>query len=71
MYIDGIHHDYADVAAKDAATNRCLADAGYTVIRFQKEQAAWPEVVRSNSWLFGEIVLRGRCMATITFYGAE
>jgi hypothetical protein len=54
IYIDGKHHDYADIAARDQAINRCLNDAGYSVIRFPKERAAWPDVVRRNQWLFGE-----------------
>lgn len=54
IFIDGKHHDYADIAAKDAAINRCLEDAGVSVIRFPKEQAAWPDVLQQNAWLFGQ-----------------
>ena len=54
IFIDGTHHDYTDIAARDAVINRCLEDAGYSVIRFPKEQAAWPDVVRRNAWVFGE-----------------
>lgn len=55
IFIDGKHHTYADIAAKDAAINRCLEDAGYSVVRFPKEQAAWPEVARRYAWLLGEM----------------
>lgn len=53
IYIDGVHHDYASIAAKDQAINRCLGDAGYSVIRFPKERGGWPEVVQRHLWLFG------------------
>lgn len=54
IFIDGKHHDYADIAARDAAVTRCLEDAGYSVVRFPKEQAAWIDVVRQHAWLFGQ-----------------
>lgn len=53
IFIDGKHHDYADIAAKDAAINRCLEDAGYSVVRFPKEQAVWLTVAQQYGWLFG------------------
>ena len=55
IFIDGKHHDYADIATKDAAINHCLEDAGYSVVRFPKEQATWTDVVRRHAWLFREM----------------
>jgi hypothetical protein len=54
VYIDGKHHGYADITAKDAAITRCLEDAGYSVVRFPQEQAAWPTVAQQHGWLFGQ-----------------
>ncbi|MCB0159282.1 MAG: DUF1998 domain-containing protein, partial [Caldilineaceae bacterium] len=53
VYIDGKHHHYADIAAKDERITNCLMDAGYTVVRFA-DAAQWPDIVQQNSWLFGE-----------------
>ena len=55
IFIDGKHHDYADIVTKDAAINHCLEDAGYSVVRFPKEQATWTDVVRRHAWLFREM----------------
>jgi ATP-dependent helicase YprA (DUF1998 family)/very-short-patch-repair endonuclease len=54
IFIDGKHHDFADIAAKDATITRCLEDAGYSVVRFPKEQAAWLTVAQQYGWLFGQ-----------------
>ena len=54
VYIDGMHHQYADIMAKDRHITNCLEDAGYTVIRFG-EKSSWDEIVRRNGWLFGEL----------------
>jgi very-short-patch-repair endonuclease len=54
IYIDGIHHDYADITANDAVITRCLEDAGFSVVRFPKEPADWLTIVQQYGWLFGQ-----------------
>lgn len=52
VYIDGMHHRYEDIMAKDRQITTCLENAGYTVVRFG-ERVSWPEIVRKHAWLFG------------------
>jgi ATP-dependent helicase YprA (DUF1998 family) len=50
VYIDGIHHKYEDIIAKDRSITSALEDAGYTVIRFG-DRSSWPEIVRPRGAL--------------------
>ena len=54
IFIDGKHHDYADIAARDATITRCLEDAGYFVVRFPKERSGWEDLARGHTWIFGK-----------------
>ena len=53
IFIDGIHHTFADVMAHDRLVTQRLEDDGYTVIRFGIHDS-WPEIIRRYAWLFGE-----------------
>ncbi|MGT2506875.1 DUF559 domain-containing protein [Cupriavidus basilensis] len=53
VFIDGPHHDAEGQKRKDADINGKLDELGYLVVRFPKETAAWPDIFKSNTDLFG------------------
>lgn len=53
VFIDGPHHESDARRAQDAAIDRRLDDLGYLVIRFPKEQSAWPGIFAAHADLFG------------------
>ncbi len=53
IFVDGPHHDRATQRADDAAIDRRLDDLGYLVVRFPKEQSAWPAIFAAHADLFG------------------
>jgi Lhr-like helicase len=53
VFIDGPHHEAPTRAAQDAEINRRLDELGYLVVRFPKEQSAWPDIFKSHADLFG------------------
>lgn len=53
IFVDGPHHDRATQRADDAAIDRRLDDLGYLVVRFPKEQSAWPAIFTAHADLFG------------------
>ncbi|CAK0767951.1 DEAD/DEAH box helicase domain-containing protein [Gammaproteobacteria bacterium] len=54
IFIDGPHHDNDHQHQIDEAKNRALRDAGYEVIRFPKEQTAWPTIFAQYPDVFGK-----------------
>ncbi len=44
VYIDGPHHEFADIRQKDAEVTACLEDSGYIVIRFTQNSHDWQTV---------------------------
>jgi very-short-patch-repair endonuclease len=55
VYIDGPHHDYPDRVERDAVQAACMADLGYTVIRFS-HQDDWPALIRRYPSVFGRLM---------------
>ena len=55
VFVDGPVHDNPDVAARDEQAAERLEDAGWTVIRFPYDEAAWPGVVRQWPNVFGRL----------------
>ncbi len=53
IFVDGPHHDRATQRADDAAIDRRLDDLGFLVVRFPKEQSAWPAIFVAHADLFG------------------
>jgi very-short-patch-repair endonuclease len=53
VFIDGPHHETAHQQPIDAAKTARLHDAGFEVIRFAKEQDAWPGVFAQYPDVFG------------------
>ena len=53
IFVDGPHHDRATQRADDAAIDRRLDDLGYLVVRFPKEQSAWPAIFTAHADLLG------------------
>ena len=53
VYIDGRHHRREGQKSSDEATDRRLADAGYTVVRFPSDRSSWHGIVARFSWVFG------------------
>jgi hypothetical protein len=53
IFIDGPIHDHADVQARDRAAGERLADSGWLVIRFPKDQSSWNEIFTSYPHVFG------------------
>jgi very-short-patch-repair endonuclease len=53
IYIDGPHHETAFQRLLDKGISQRLEDAGYTVIRFPKEPARWPEIFAEYPYVFG------------------
>ena len=56
IYIDGPHHETQHRAASDAEINQRLEDAGFTVIRFPKDQVSWDRTIAEYAWVFGPSV---------------
>jgi len=54
VFIDGPQHETDHQYQIDEAKNRALRDAGYEVIRFPKEQAAWPAIFGQFPDVFGK-----------------
>lgn len=53
IFVDGPHHDRATQRADDAEIDRRLDDLGFLVVRFPKEQSAWPAIFTAHADLFG------------------
>jgi hypothetical protein len=53
VYVDGPHHETDHQRHIDHQMVERLEDAGYTVIRFPKEQEAWPAIFQSHAFVFG------------------
>ena len=53
IYIDGPHHENRIRETSDALIERHLTDAGYTVVRFDTDRAAWPTITERYAWVFG------------------
>ena len=54
VFIDGPHHDDPGQRQRDAEIDACLADMGYTSLRFRyDERDRWEELVRSHPSVFG------------------
>ena len=53
IFVDGPHHDRAAQRADDVAVDRRLDDLGYLIVRFPKEQSAWPAIFTAHADLFG------------------
>jgi very-short-patch-repair endonuclease len=54
VYIDGPHHEADHQKQVDAELTSRLESAGFTVIRFNKDQQSWPEQFASYPDIFGE-----------------
>ena len=53
IYVDGPHHQKVARKTADAAIDRRLQDAGYTVVRFPADRSSWDRIVRDYAWVFG------------------
>lgn len=54
VFIDGPHHESEYQHQIDEDKNRILRDAGFEVIRFPKERAAWPAIFSQYPDVFGK-----------------
>jgi hypothetical protein len=54
VFVDGPHHESDHQHPIDAQVNQTLSDAGYEVIRFPKERAAWPPILLQYPDVFGQ-----------------
>jgi hypothetical protein len=54
VFVDGIHHRYPEVQARDEAAERRLGALGYTCLRFGRHQETWPAQFGAYAWLFGQ-----------------
>lgn len=55
VFVDGPIHEQPDIAAEDAQINTCLADLGYTVLRFSyKDKANWQQMCARHEYVFGQ-----------------
>ncbi|MCX8087040.1 MAG: DEAD/DEAH box helicase [Rhodocyclaceae bacterium] len=54
VFIDGPHHELDYQRQIDEAKNKQLRDAGFEVIRFPKEQSAWPAIFAQYPDVFGK-----------------
>jgi very-short-patch-repair endonuclease len=54
VFIDGPHHEAEHQMKIDTAKNQVLRDAGFEVIRFPKEQDAWPGIFAQYPDVFGK-----------------
>ncbi|MBF0140164.1 MAG: DEAD/DEAH box helicase [Magnetococcales bacterium] len=53
IYIDGPHHEGKAQRRLDDQITRNLQDAGFTVVRFPKEQSVWPAMIHAHGFIFG------------------
>jgi len=53
IYIDGPHHETDRQRRRDDSITERLEDAGYAVIRFAREQSAWPALFAEYAFVFG------------------
>ena len=53
IYIDGPYHDRAATKALDKMITQRLENAGYTVVRFPVQKAAWEDLIGNYRWVFG------------------
>ena len=53
IYIDGPHHETDQQRQIDDQIGDRLEEAGYTVIRFAKEQETWPALFAQYAFVFG------------------
>jgi very-short-patch-repair endonuclease len=53
VFVDGPVHDYEDVSMRDHNASERLEDAGYSTIRFTKDESKWLEVVIEWPSIFG------------------
>lgn len=54
IFIDGAHHEQPAQAGRDARLREELELAGYTVISFGDDRAAWSEQLSRYAFIFGE-----------------
>ena len=55
IYVDGIHHDFADRQTSDSKIDCLLEESGYTVIRFNyKNKSGWNKIVKKYPHVFGD-----------------
>ena len=54
VFVDGPHHRYPEVKARDDAADAHLRALGYTTLRFGDDPDVWPELFARYAWLFGE-----------------
>jgi very-short-patch-repair endonuclease len=57
VFVDGMHHRFTDVQARDRAAETRLLNLGYTSVRFGERQAEWPAKFAEYAWVFGRGVL--------------
>lgn len=56
VWVDGPSHDDPQQAARDAEVDACLADMGYTSVRFRYDQRErWDALVRQHVTAFGPV----------------
>ena len=56
VFIDGPVHGYANIAERDTKIRDALDAAGYLVIVFGPDEAAWPDVLAKYPSVFGKLV---------------
>ncbi len=52
IYVDGPHHQYPERQNRDVQQSDCMADIGYSVVRFDLTDN-WEEVVKKSPHIFG------------------
>ena len=56
IWIDGPDHDTDQQRGRDAEVDACLADLGYTSLRFRHdERDAWIGILRAHPSTFGQV----------------
>ncbi|MDA2923116.1 DEAD/DEAH box helicase [Acidobacteria bacterium AH-259-L09] len=53
VYVDGPHHEYPERQQRDAEQMECLADTGFTVIRFGHKDD-WESIISNYPHIFGK-----------------
>ncbi len=53
VYIDGPHHEGKKQKKTDEEITQKLTDAGYTVVRFDKDKSTWRDLLKKYAWAFG------------------
>ena len=56
VFIDGPVHGYANIAERDTQIRDALDAAGYLVIVFGPDEAAWPDVLAKYPSVFGKLI---------------